>query len=574
MQQTSITSIPTQTIAVPGTQQADANRQHSSVWFSVGEILLVLLLLTIAGVAHGISMLNNPFYLGDEGIYMSQAWAVVREGKFDPYTYTYGHAPIGWLQIALWILALGSFHTFGTSIETGRVLMLIYQLGSTLLLYGIARRISHNVLIAALTCLLFALSPYGIYLHRRVLLDNIMTFWMLLSVFLLLTKRLSLNTIWLSAIALAIGVLSKENAILIMPALAGLVFHRAYKEQRLFATIGWITLVCTIASLYVLMAVLKGELFPTGTLLGGTAPHVSLLGSANWQATRERDAGLFDLHSKFWTMTLTWAQAAPLLVIGGMVCSFVSSSLIFVKRYRIVGCMGLANLLLWLFLIRGSLVLEFYLAPELPFMALSIALMMWIAAKELKMLLERFVIPRKTRLVVVLGGMLQSLLVLLCLSGLLSEYSSPILGLQSNHLELWQTANVTQSQKDAITWIESHIPRCSSLVIDPYMWTELHETADGKSGYPLAHSYWQVELDPAIQQNVFHNDWRNVDYIISTPGMVFDTNYYQLNIVENALQHSTLIASFSAPYVENWHVNVYQVRKGTLNPGIGCKHLN
>jgi hypothetical protein len=401
-----------------------------------------------------------------------------------------------------------------------------------------------------------------------------MTFWMLLSVYCLLARRFSLNHVWLSAVAMAIAILSKENAILIVPAIACFIFWRSSKEQRLFATIGWVTIVCSLVSLYVMMAILKGELFPAGTLLGGSGPHVSLLGSATWQASRERDGGLFDLHSKFWNMTRVWEQAEPFLVVGGMVSALLLSGLTFVKRYRLIGCMGLATFLLWAFLIRGSLVLDFYLAPELPFMALSIALIVWVSARELRSVLSKYRLASRPRLVAGIARSVQGLMIVLCLGGVLLEYRSPVLGLQDNPLGLWQGADVTQSQKDSISWVESHIPRCSSVVIDPYMWTELHDINDGKGGYKLAHSYWQVELDPAIRDNVFHDDWHNIDYIISTPGLVFDTNYYQLSIIESALSHATLIASFTAPHVSNWHVNVYQVRKGVLNPGIGCTHLS
>ena len=132
------------------------------------------------------------------------------------------------------------------------------------MLYCVARRISGSVTVAVLASLLFALSPYGIYFHRRVLLDNITTFWMLLSILLLVSRSLSLRRVWLSAVALGISILSKEVTIFLVPVLAYLVFYRADRSHRWFATIGWVALVSSIVSLYVLMAILKGELFPTG----------------------------------------------------------------------------------------------------------------------------------------------------------------------------------------------------------------------------------------------------------------------------------------------------------------------
>jgi 4-amino-4-deoxy-L-arabinose transferase-like glycosyltransferase len=569
---TSITNITgvTNIIVIPKQQEERHSeppripKKSRMVW-RVGELLLVLIILVLSGLAHGIGMFNNPFFLGDEGIYMSQAWAVLKEGRFDPYTYTYGHAPVGWVQIAIWLFLVGGTHTFGTAIDTGRVLMLLFQIGSTFLLYRIARTISRNVLIATLTCLLFALSPYAISMHRRVLLDNIMTFWMLLSLLLLLSKRLSLNHIWISAVALAIAVLSKENAILLTPVLSYLVYYRSHPSHRWFATIGWLAVVTSIISMYVLMAALKGELFPTGTLLGGNNDHVSLLGSVTWQAARDHDGGLFDLHSQFWNTMHTWSSAEPTLVIGGMVFAFLS--ILLIKRHRLVGLMGLATLSLWLFLVRGSLVLDFYLSPELPFMALNITLVMGALADDIRSGVPNFkrVGHRRIFFANLASAMIHILLIVSCVVGMKQAYSSPVLGLAHDPQALWKSSETTETQRETLRWIQKHISHCSSLIIDPAMWTDLHDPPTG-NGFKMAHNYWQVQLDPAIKNHVFHDDWRNVDYIVATPGLLFDVYHYQLKLVQDALNHSTQIQSFQAPDWKDWRISIYQVRRG-VTPG-------
>ena len=114
------------------------------------ETLLIIAVLLIAGLAHGINMFHFPYFENDEGTYMSQAWSVIYEGRLAPYTYWYDHAPVGWLQIAIWAILTGSFHTFGPIINSGRVLMLLIQLGSTLMLYYIARNISRSIILATL----------------------------------------------------------------------------------------------------------------------------------------------------------------------------------------------------------------------------------------------------------------------------------------------------------------------------------------------------------------------------------------------------------------------------------------
>src|SRR5437899_7066958 len=64
------------------------------------EWLLIATILLFAALLHGINMFHFPYYEDDEGTYMSQAWAIVKEGQLTPYTYWYDHAPVGWIQIA------------------------------------------------------------------------------------------------------------------------------------------------------------------------------------------------------------------------------------------------------------------------------------------------------------------------------------------------------------------------------------------------------------------------------------------------------------------------------------------
>src|SRR5436305_6606987 len=90
------------------------------------ERLLLVVSLLIGAISHGYHLFIYPLYITDEGIYMQQAWSVLREGQLSPYTYFYDHAPAGWLLIAGWVGFLPhQFQTFGNDINTGRVLMLL-----------------------------------------------------------------------------------------------------------------------------------------------------------------------------------------------------------------------------------------------------------------------------------------------------------------------------------------------------------------------------------------------------------------------------------------------------------------
>src|SRR3954447_19856088 len=105
--------------------------------------LVVMATLVGAAVSHGYNVFSYPLYITDEGIYIQQAWSVLREARLSPYTYFYDHAPAGWLFIAAWVSVLpAQFQTFGSAIDTGRALMLIVHLISTFLVYGITARLA------------------------------------------------------------------------------------------------------------------------------------------------------------------------------------------------------------------------------------------------------------------------------------------------------------------------------------------------------------------------------------------------------------------------------------------------
>ena len=514
------------------------------------EVIWVLLILAIAGLAHGINMFNFPYYENDEGTYMSQAWSVIEQGRLAPYTYWYDHAPVGWIQIAAWSWLTGGFHTFETVVDSGRVLMLLMQLASTFMVYRIARNISGSMLVATIASLAFALSAYGIYFHRRVLLDNIATFWMLMSILPLVSGRLSLKRVWFSAFALAISILSKEVIIFVLPVLAYLVFYRAHKMHRGIATIGWLAIIGFIVSLYVLMATLKNELFPMGTLLGGMSRHVSLLGTLQFQACRGKDGGILDFGSGFWTHTQSWVWEEPFLVIGGSIAALFA--VLAIKRYRLAGIMGLASFSLWAFLGRGGEVIGFYLIPLLPLLALNVGLIIGSTANWLNRCLRKY---NYSGLVVGRGMQTVALVLGVGLAGL--GYIASDLGFQNNRYTLWNNGE-TEAQRQALDWVKENLSPEDKIITDNYLWTDLHDPKNNGKGFSGTHYYWKVDQDPEIRDDVFDKDWRNADYVVSTFQMEHDARNNGLGLVSSALTHSTPITTFNTGGSE---VAIRQVNK-------------
>src|SRR3989440_868361 len=174
------------------------------VWL---EAIVATLVLVTGLVVHAFNLFYFPHYELDEGTYMSSAWAIVH-GMITPYPYGYGHPPVGWIQIAAWIQLTGGFFAFGNAIATGRVLMALYWLGSALLVYLTTRRLVGSRSIALFAMLIFSLSPLSLVYQRQVFLDNIATFWFLLSLFLLVISVSRLPYIVLSAISFGISLVS------------------------------------------------------------------------------------------------------------------------------------------------------------------------------------------------------------------------------------------------------------------------------------------------------------------------------------------------------------------------------
>ena len=493
-----------------------------------GVVLLVV-------VSQGINMLHYPYLEDDEGTYFSQAWAVFHLGRLSAYTYIYDHAPLGWIQIAMWQL-LTIDHRFGYALASGRVLMLLFQIGSAVLVVLIGQRATGKVWVGAFAAAMFSLSTYGIFYHRRILIDNVATFWLLLSLYLLV-GRVTLRRVWLSGVAIGIAILSKETAIAVVPALAVLAARQTPPVNRLFAVSGWVALAAGVCATYVLLALLKGELFAAGTLLGGHRAHVSLLCSIQWQASRASDGGVLESSSAFWQLAGSWAHSEPLLVIGGTLAAALS--VVLLRRRAVIAMIGWCVLSLWLFLGRGGVVLAFYLVPLLPLLALSVALVVH----------EAIAAARRLRPGWRATGPALGALAVACAVAL------ALLGYMRSDRGMW-TKDPVAGQVDAVKWIERHVPASSRMVIDEYMWDELHDPPRGVPRFADAQYYWKVGVDPSVQRRGFADNWRKVGYVVTTPQLVEDTAHNDFPIVTPALEHSVPVAAFNTG---GWQIEVRRV---------------
>jgi hypothetical protein len=511
------------------------------------EWLWLTFLLALCGLAHGFNLFGFPYRESDEGTYISQAWAVVHLGRLAPYTYWYDHAPAGWLQVALWTVLTGGFDTFGAPINSGRVLMLIFRLGSLLLVYRTARSVTSSVAIVTCALLLFGLSSYGIYYGRRLLLDNIAAFWMLLALYLLVSRPLTPRGAVAAGLALAVSVLSKEVALAIVPVAAAAAWRRAPSGRKTACVVAFTVTLVSICSLYPLMAALKGELLPSDLTADGAPRHVSLIEAVRWQATRERDGGILDRGSAFWFVVRHWLRWERFLVVAGTLAAAVNVLLI--RKSPAAGLLGVAVLSLWAFLGRGVSTYEFYLLPLVPLLALSLALAVERVAEVVADAAKR---PRAARWAQIT---VPPALAGCCIVALAGGYRTRDLRFGPNPWPLWSgrlsSSLWSNRQADALSqaadWVAARFPPRSRMVIDISVWVELHQAQDGGRGLDHAHYYWRVARDPAIRDGVFDSDGRSVDGFVVTPQLRRDVNADDdCAWVAAALARSRLIARFDS----------------------------
>lgn len=502
-------------------------------------------------VTHGYHLFEYPLYNTDEGIYAERAWSVISQDRLSPQTYYYDHAPGGWLLIGAWEFLLpGHFETFGNPVNSGRVLMLLMHLANVFLLFEIARRLSGGGLLApTIATFLFNFSPLAIYYQRMVLLDNMMVFWLLLSIWLLLRGRSRLFTGLWSGLALGIAVITKENAIFFAPTVYYLLSRLTKGEpNHRFAKTLWLFAFGGPVAAYFLYSALKGELLPPHndfSLTHQPQGHVSLLYELWYQI--HRNQGTLFSHSSY--LYSEWLPKDRFLLAGGTAAMLICLYLGWRDKERNLSLIVAGTLALEIafYLARGSVILDFYVIPLIPLYALSIGL---VADRVLKALPAR-----ASRFTVTVAPALAAALLLLPSGGYLLTHDPQTGKLKTNDVYYLPQTYLQQQQ---VAWVRGHIPSTARMVIDDNIWVALHE---GRPSYSYAESHFDASTDPNIRNKIFHGSWQNIDYIVLANGMkqaMIENNTggqesYMLDALDN---HSSLVWQASRG---NVHLYVYKI---------------
>src|SRR5258708_14394475 len=330
------------------------------VWL---ETILVFVGLGASFAAHAINLFSYPHYEQDEGTYLMYAWAVTH-GSITNYPYGYGHPPLAWIQLAAWVKLTGGFATFGTAINSGRVLVLLLTVGSAWLVYQVARRLGASLSASLLALALFSFSPLSITFQLEVLLDNFATFWLLLALYLFVACKSRLFYIVSAALCFGLSLLSKEVMLVFLPVMIYVVWLHTTRFQRRFALAVFIYSVLAVGSTFVLMAVLKGELFPySWGLPWDHHPHLSLIDTYITQTQRGQSQG------SILTSWDAWVTGDPLLMCLSITAPAFNLLTGWWNRKRLF--LSLLALSFWVLLLRGGVDFAFYIIPLIPLIALN-----------------------------------------------------------------------------------------------------------------------------------------------------------------------------------------------------------
>ncbi len=477
--------------------------------------LILAAALLVSAIFHGTNMLHYPYYEGDEGTYMSQAWSVVKKGELAPYTYWYDHAPMGWYAIAGFVQILGGdFFRFGNAVDTGRVFMLLIHLMSAGLIFHIVRRMTNNAWIGAASIILFSVSAIELYFQRRVLLDNIMIFWSLAAVSILLVKKEHIWNFVLSGIFLGLAVLTKITAVLFFLPIFLAVYLGRHRVARSFRVVLFSAAFFLTYSIYLLYAFIKDELFPS-------EESVSFISAFLFQMSRGGGGVPFwDDQSMFMQMLYDWILKDQLYMSIAAIVFGLSLIVSFFRKDIRLFVFG--SFLYVAFLVRGGVVLNFYVLPIFPMVA-------------------------------ILGGLL--LAAFACISRKYTSQVKGALGIAALFATLFVFgdrmskdsffADETTQQKRAAEWIKDNLKEDHVVIADNYVLVDLWDPGyHNKKSFQNADWFYKVENDPEIRDTKYSGDWRNFDYLLVNHEMIRQIERKEAPILEEALTHASPVAKW------------------------------
>jgi endo-1,4-beta-D-glucanase Y len=486
------------------------------------EVFCLVVTMALVIFAHSYNMFEFPYYENDEGIYISQAWSLLSNNQLSNYTYFYDHAPAGWMIIAGIVKTLGGFFAFNYSgfaaLDTGRIAMLLLKIVSVLLVYFIIKKQTGKYYLGLLGIVLMSVSPLGLYYQRRILLDNVMTCMALFALFFISLKKATIARGILSAIFLGIAVLSKESAIFFVPGFLLLNYLRLSRNHRNLGTILYLCFFGSIVFLYPVTALLKTELFPS-------PDRVSLINTLLYQVSRGTKVPFWDYRSDFMSNFAIWVKKDVVFVWGSI--SILCISLVAAIGTRSRYLIGIVTILIGMvyFLIRGGIVLDFYLIPLIPFASIIAML-----------ILNHFAVG--------LGKLFKfnitTPVILLLIFSTIFALTTLELGSKVGKDILFKEENTTLAQ--SLNYVRQNINPQSNILVDSSHWLDLRGNDNSK--FQNVDYFTKADTDTDVKDQKLKNDWKNVDYVIGSHQQYQQIKEKNAPFLKNVLDNSFVVADY------------------------------
>lgn len=485
--------------------------------------LALCLIVSGVGIAVMIPNLGGyPMRFSDEGVYISQAWAVATRGTLANYTYWYDHPPLGWIQLAGWLTATNALDRYGgASILAGREFMIIIRFVTCILLYVLARRVGMRRLWAAFAVLLFALSPLSTHFGRFVMLDSIALPWLLGAfIFALSAKRHIMGAVG-AAVCFSVAVLTKETIALMGPVVLLLFWgHYRGSSNRKYVLLVFPVLAGLLTAFYGLYALTKRELLPG-------EGHVSLLGTLYWQLSGRSGGGsVLDPGSDTRNLVMLWLNLDYRLPLLGVVATVIG---LLIRRLR---PLALAVIVQLLMLLRSGYTPFMYVIVMLPFMALVAAgvfdrfwprMAMGFGRHAVRPLWYRILIRAVPATVV---------------AALVVGFGYVTVPSWSASLRHQLSADEDRPQRDALAWIAANIPKTRQIVVEGENWLDLQTLGFNR---PEAAWVYKVDTDPEIRSAL--HGWEGIDYLVLNRETI-NAAPRELPLIQEAISHSETIQEF------------------------------
>jgi len=554
---------------VEGGEPAPARGARVKAWFRLHRTSLVVLsrVLLAVGAATAWNLQGWPGRVDDdEGTYVAEAWAMIYEHHLSHYTYWYDHPPLGWAQLAAYIWLTDGIRRYPSAVMVGREFMLLLTLVSCVLLYVLCRRLAFRRTTAAVTVLLFGLSPLAIYYHRMVSLDNIGMVWLLAALVVATSRRGNLGAAFWSAVCMAAAVLSKETLALLLPVVLAMMWQRTQRRTRKWHMGVFTATFVMLLAFYPLFAALRDELIPG-------SGHVSLTWAVWWQLFERTGTGsLLNGGSATHGLWVLWIGLDPWLLWAGVL---LMPAGLLVRRLR---PFALGMLIQIVVMIPGGYVPYFAVTAMLPFAALLAGGLAdtwwtpavwwrpgpawnWTAARLRRTdLPSRLAWARRNARYYRVGWFCRNAWVYavdwlrgnawLHANAWRLRYAGriPVLAAAVVAAALvapqWGTALVNQSKVNgdagalaATAWVEQHVPRRDVVVVDDYMWLDLKLAG--------MNPVWsqKTDTDPQTAQTLLRHGWRSIQYVVLS-GQV-SSALGTLPTLQAAVAHSVLVKSFA-----------------------------